>query len=364
GCLPALGAPTGRGVRAAVGARAAADRPAFAPGALPPLSPARRVGHLADSRADAGARPHQPGRHPSGRLDRTSPGRPCGSAMSRCRSARMVRGDERCLRSACRRTRATRRTGDSPGPQPHPLVAVGPPGRPPDRGAPVAGHHGRPAGPVSSPETAFVLPAGGSIGAVQVGILRALAERGILPDVVVGCSVGALNAAYFALDPGVEQANRLAAVWQSLGRADVFGAGWARTVGRIVRRRDHIYDPEPLRCLIRRMCPLADLAEARIPVHVVTTDLDLGLARWWSRGPAHELLYASACLPGLFPPAVIDGRRHVDGGVLEPVPVQRAVDLDVTDVYLLGEVFGPSEDDPPKAGALDVLLRSFAVSRY
>jgi NTE family protein len=217
---------------------------------------------------------------------------------------------------------------------------------------------------VTAPETAFVLPAGGSTGAVQVGILRALAEREILPDVVVGCSVGALNATFFALDPGVEQACALADVWLALGRRDVFGSGRARTLARIIRRRDHIYDPGPLRSLIRNLCPLADLADAPIPVHVVTTDLELGLARWWTQGPAHDLLYASACLPGLFPPVVIDGRRHVDGGVLDPVPVQRAVDTDARVVYVLGQNFGPGEDDPPRKAALHVLLRSFGVSRY
>jgi NTE family protein len=217
---------------------------------------------------------------------------------------------------------------------------------------------------VSAPEVAFVLPAGGSTGAVQVGALRALAERGIRPDVVVGCSVGALNAAFFALDPSVDQARQLVRVWHMLGRRDVFGAGRARTLARIIRRHDHIYDPGPLQSLIRCLVPLDDLADAAIPVHVVTTDLDLGLARWWTKGPAHELLYASACLPGLFPPLIIDGRRHVDGGVLEPVPVKRAVDTDASVIYVLSENFGPGQDAPSRMGALDVLLRSFGVSRY
>jgi NTE family protein len=217
---------------------------------------------------------------------------------------------------------------------------------------------------VSAPEVAFVLPAGGSTGAVQVGILRALAERGILPDVVIGCSVGALNATFFALDPGIEQARQLVRVWHMLGRRDVFGAGRARTLARIIRRHDHIYDPCPLQSLIRSLIPLGDLADAPIPVHVVTTDLDLGLARWWTKGPAQDLLYASACLPGLFPPLIIDGRRHVDGGVLEPVPVKRAVDTDATVIYVLSENFGPGQDVPSRMGALDVLIRSFGVSRY
>lgn len=217
---------------------------------------------------------------------------------------------------------------------------------------------------MSAPEVAFVLPAGGSTGAVQVGILRALAERGILPDVVVGCSVGALNATFFALDPGVERARELTRVWQMLGRRDIFGTGRARTLARIIRRHDHIYDAGPLRSLIRSLVPIDELADATIPVHVVTTDLDLGLARWWTKGPAHELLYASACLPGLFPPAVIEGRRHVDGGVLEPIPVTRAVDTDASVIYVLSENFGPGQDGPSRKGALDVLLRSFGVSRY
>jgi NTE family protein len=217
---------------------------------------------------------------------------------------------------------------------------------------------------VTNPEIAFVMPAGGSTGAVQVGILQALTERGILPDVVVGCSVGALNAAFFAVDPSAARARQLVRVWQMLSRRDIFGAGGARTLARIIRSHDHIYDPRHLQSLIRSLVPLVDLADAAIPVHVVTTDLDLGVARWWTEGPAHELLYASACLPGLFPPFIIDGRRHVDGGVLEPVPVQRAIDTDARVIYVLGETFGPGQDAPSRLAALHVLLRSFGVSRY
>lgn len=217
---------------------------------------------------------------------------------------------------------------------------------------------------MTEPEVAFVLPAGGSTGAVQVGILRALAERGIRPDVVVGCSVGALNATFFALDPCVAQAKMLARVWHMLSRRDVFGGGRTRTLARILGKREHIYDPRPLRSLIGSLVPLDDLAHAPIPVHVVTTDLDMGVAQWWTKGPAHELLYASACLPGLFPPAIIDGRRHVDGGVLEPIPVQRAVDTDARVIYLLGQTVGFGEDDPPQLAALHVLLRCFGISRY
>jgi NTE family protein len=194
-------------------------------------------------------------------------------------------------------------------------------------------------------------------------MLRAVLEAGIRPDLIVGCSVGALNGTFIAMRPEVEQAARLAEIWQGLSRADVFGPAGYRTLVRLARGRDHVYTPVALRRLIRRCCPLRDLADTMVPMHVVTTDLDHGAARWWSRGPAAQILEASACLPGLFPPVRLDGCRHVDGGVLDPVPVQRALALDAQTVY----VFGDAEVlDPPslRMRALEVLIRSFAISRY
>jgi len=210
---------------------------------------------------------------------------------------------------------------------------------------------------------AFVLPAGGAGGATQVGMLQALLEAGIRPDLLVGCSVGALNATFVAIDPTVQRVAQLRSIWSSITRADIFGSGWPRTLLRLALRQEHVYDDAPLRALINQFCTLADLADTAVPVHIVTTDLDDGVPRWWSRGPCADLLYASACLPGLLPPAELDGHRHVDGGVLEPVPVQRAVALDATTIYVLGE----GDLSAPPAGrltALQVLLRSFAISRY
>ncbi|MBV9661774.1 MAG: patatin-like phospholipase family protein [Acidimicrobiales bacterium] len=215
-----------------------------------------------------------------------------------------------------------------------------------------------------APDIAFVLPSGGSGGAVQVGILLAALEAGIRPDLLVGSSVGALNAAYLATDPSVERVAGLAEIWQGLGRGDVFGSNHWYTVRRLAMRHDHIFSPAPLRSLIARFCPLERLEDARVPVQVVTTDLDHGVARWWSRGAASEVLYAAACLPGLFPPAHLDGHRHVDGGVLEPVPVGRALDLDAATVYVLGEQAGPEAESSRPRTALDVLIRSFDISRY
>lgn len=217
--------------------------------------------------------------------------------------------------------------------------------------------------PAVRPTVVFVLPAGGSAGAAQVGTLQALLEAGIVPDALVGCSVGALNATFLAMDPTLEQVDRLASIWAGLTRGQVFGSSWTRTLLRVALGREHVYEPELLRSLIRRFCAIDDLADTLVPVHVVSTDLDDGTARWWSAGPPEDLLYASACLPGLFPPVVLDGHRHVDGGVLDPVPVAHALELDPAVVYLLGDVPHPT---PPsgRLHALAVVLHCFAISRY
>jgi NTE family protein len=218
--------------------------------------------------------------------------------------------------------------------------------------------------PRSSAEIAFVLPGGGSAGASQVGILRSLLEAGIRPDVLVGCSVGALNAAFFALDPTLDQIDRMETLWRGLTRESVFGTRRSGVVARVLTHRDHLWSPRSLRELIARNCPVEHLEDLAVPIEVVTTDIDNSVARWWRSGPSHEILYATACLPGLLPPAMLDGHRHVDGGVLEPAPVQHAVDLDASTVFVLGEIIGPDEEPAPKLTALDVLVRSFAVSRY
>jgi NTE family protein len=214
------------------------------------------------------------------------------------------------------------------------------------------------------PQVAFVFPGGGSLGAAQVGMARALLEAGIRPDVVVGCSVGALNAAFIAQRPMPDQAEQLAQVWRGIDRRTVFGDTRRCTLTNLLFRHDHLYDSTNLRKLIARCCPFDDLAHTAIPVHVVTTDLDNGGVRWWTSGRPTDVLLASACLPGLFAPVVLDGSRHVDGGVLEPVPVKRAVDLGARTIYLMGEIVGPEADRPRRLCALDVLLRSFAISRF
>lgn len=213
-------------------------------------------------------------------------------------------------------------------------------------------------------KTAVVLSGGSVFGAVQVGQLRALYEAGVTPDLFIGCSVGALNAAFMAVDPSAARVEELASLWLTLRSKDIFGLAHRRTAVNLWTGRDHLCSPDRLVELIERFCPAADLGELAVPVQVATTDLDAAGACWWDHGSPAQILAATAALPGIFPPVVIDGRRHVDGGVLAPVPVSRAVELDATEIYVSDIGSRGKPRLPERLGPLMVLLEAFNVARY
>jgi NTE family protein len=161
---------------------------------------------------------------------------------------------------------------------------------------------------VLAPRTAFVLTGGGSYGAIQVGMLRALTAGGVRPDFLVGWSVGAVNAAYFAGDASNEGVRRLEGLWLRLRRADVFPATWARAFRGVLGRRHRLIDPIPLRRLLERHIPYRRLLEPPIPCHVIATDVRDGSDVRLSAGPVIDALLASAAVPGVFLPVRVGER--------------------------------------------------------
>jgi NTE family protein len=184
--------------------------------------------------------------------------------------------------------------------------------------------------------TAFVLSGGGSLGAVQVGMLAALDARGFRPDLLVGTSVGALNAAYLGVN-GYDSGtiDRLAAIWRQIRRADVFPFDPLRQAMALAGRRQSLCSPRPLRRLIESNLSIENLEDARIALHIVTTDVMSGEEVLLSSGDAASAILASAAIPAVFPPVSRDGRLLMDGGVADNAAVSHAIRLGADRVIVL-----------------------------
>jgi len=214
----------------------------------------------------------------------------------------------------------------------------------------------------SRSRTAFVLSGGASLGALQVGMLRALYERGIVPDFFVGASVGALNAAFVAGRPQtVETIDELADVWRTLRREDVFPVGWRTLVAGLAGNGDHVASDHGLRELARRHLRIQRIEDAVVPVHFVTFDVVKGEEMLISRGPALEALLAAAAIPGLLPSVRWGGRRLIDGGVVNNTPISHAVALGAERVYVLPTASGSRKLDKPPHGALEAAVHAITL---
>ena len=184
-------------------------------------------------------------------------------------------------------------------------------------------------------KVAFVLAGGASHGAVQVGMLEALMSRGVVPDLVVGASIGALNAAAFASDPTLAGLEHLAAEWRKARRSQVFPLWPPGLLLGAIGRRDHLISNRGLATLIENVVTFDRLEAALLPVHVVATDLATGNPVVLSEGRALPALLASTAIPGVFPPVDIEGQFLIDGGVSADTPVLEAEALGATTIYVL-----------------------------
>jgi NTE family protein len=220
-----------------------------------------------------------------------------------------------------------------------------------------------PAGDEEEPEeegmTALVLAGGSTRGAIQIGMLQVLAEHGFVPDRVYGASVGAINGAGFADDPTREGVERMAQIWLGLRREDVYPQGRLHGPWLYLQQRDAVYANSGLRKIIAEGFPHERLEESTLPLEVVATSLADGGERWFTQGPAVEAILASAAMPAIFPPVEIDGERYIDGGVVDNVPMQRAIDAGATRIVVLlcsPPIVTPQPSKRPVEGMVNALL--------
>jgi NTE family protein len=209
---------------------------------------------------------------------------------------------------------------------------------------------------------AFVLGGGGHNGAAEVGMLRALLEHEVLPDLVVGTSVGALNGAAIAYAPTLESVERLREVWLTLDDDRIFGGSIFAGAANLVRSRTHMHSNQPLRDLLERLLPAARFEDLAVPFQCVAASIERASEHWFSEGPLVDAILASAAVPAVLPPVRIGGEHFVDGGIVNSIPISRAVELGATEIYVLqvGRVEAPLA--PPKT-PLQVGLVAFEIAR-
>jgi NTE family protein len=182
-------------------------------------------------------------------------------------------------------------------------------------------------------KTAFVFSGGGSLGAIQVGMLRVLLASGVCPDFVVGASVGAINAAYFACVPNSEGVTALERIWLGLHRSDIFPFTLASLFG-LIKHPGNIVDASGLRGVLDKNLPCARIEETKIPLHTMATNQQ-GQAVRLSTGPAVEAILASTAIPGVFPPVQIGDDMLMDGAVAANTPVRLAAELGASRIVIL-----------------------------
>ncbi|RZU50010.1 NTE family protein [Krasilnikovia cinnamomea] len=182
---------------------------------------------------------------------------------------------------------------------------------------------------------AFVLGGGGVLGAVEVGMLRALFRAGYTPDVVVGTSIGAVNGALVAADPSEAVTDRLVQLWSSPEAADVYGDSIARQLRRFAART-HLHSPMPLRRLLEsELGEQVTFADLKVPFRCCAASIERAAEHWFDSGPLVDAVLASSSVPGLLPPMQIEGEHFVDGGIVNSIPIGEAVRIGAKLIFVL-----------------------------
>lgn len=198
--------------------------------------------------------------------------------------------------------------------------------------------------------TAFVFSGGGARGALHVGALRALLEAGIRPDMLVGTSIGAWNAAWLAQSPTLDGVESLAEIWRNLQSGQILlgqrRSIWSRAhalrgllmlaaLRRIAGGCSSLYGDTGLRQILSQR--FADLAfeDLALPLSVIATNLSHGGRAVFQRGSVVDALLASSAIPGIFPPVSIDGALYADGGMVDGCSVETAIEMGARRIFVL-----------------------------
>lgn len=209
---------------------------------------------------------------------------------------------------------------------------------------------------------AFVLSGGGNLGALQVGMLRALTEHGVVPDIVLGCSVGAMNGAAYAASPDVDGVARLVEHWRGAGEA-VMPSSRMPSMVQMIRKGESLHSNDGLRRGLELLIgPTRRFEDLSVPFECVAAEVDTAEEKWFDSGYVVPAVLASSALPAVFPAVSIEGRRYIDGGALDNVPITRAVEHGCREIYVL-HVGRHGRPDTEIRRPLDAAMQAYWVAR-
>jgi NTE family protein len=180
----------------------------------------------------------------------------------------------------------------------------------------------------------FVLSGAANLGSIQVGMLKALLEAGIVPEVLVGTSIGAVNAAFLAADPTLDQAQALCELWSEVRARHIFPPNpWV--IGKALFHQGSLFPSEPWRRFLEERLPYARIEDAAVPLRITATDFEEGTSVVLDSGPVVEAVLASTALPSIFPPHRIGDRLYLDGALSDQVPMKPAIEAGADTVYVM-----------------------------
>lgn len=212
------------------------------------------------------------------------------------------------------------------------------------------------------PRVAFVLSGGGNLGALQVGMLKALTEHGIVPDVVLGCSVGALNGAAYALSPDADGVARLEEHWSDTA-GDLMPSSRLPPAVQLIRKGESLHPNDGLRRTLELLLGATSRFEdLQLPFECVAAEIETAEEHWFTEGYLVPAVLASAALPAVYPVVTVEGRRYLDGGVVNNVPVSRAVELGCREIYVL-HVGRHGKPDAEVRRPFDAAMQAYWVAR-
>jgi NTE family protein len=204
----------------------------------------------------------------------------------------------------------------------------------------------------------FVLSGGANLGSLHVGMLQALLEAGIKPDIIVGTSIGSVNAAHLAADPSPEQVERLRECWCDVRVRDIFPLSPVHNA-RALFRQGALFSPHRWREFVTERLPYRTFEETAVPLRITATEYDEGQSVVFDSGPVVEAVLASTALPAIFPPHEINGRFYLDGAISNQLPLKVAFDAGAETVYVMA-VSVPSPP-PDRRSPLAVLRHSLTI---